>query len=447
MVSTGRWIFLVAGMLLTGSINTLTKKFQMESCGKSILGHTSVDASGKADCPEGEEKFAKPWSQNILMFVGEACVLTTVLCPTSRSSQARNRLEQSPNGRATRAPFYIFMVPAACDVLGTGIGGLGMLCVSAAVWQMTRGSIVVFTSVFSVVFLQAKKYAYHWISVGITVCGVSLVGAAAILDEGAGASGSSVLMGIGLVIIAQAFSAFQAVSEELFIKGYAASPARVVGSEGIWGIAYMIALLSLFYFLPGQDNGSYENFPDTMFKIVKSPFPLDVWGAIYLVSIGCYNFFGTTMTGQLSAVHRCLVDALRTAVVWGVELTVFYATKDSACSPEGRSRGECFGVEWGPHSYLQLIGFVVLLFGTLMYNAIIRVPGLYYPTEEMQRKSISPAMGYASPVAQLFSPVTKYFSPSASPAASPLAASPAARLLQHSVEGDIHIEVSGADGN
>jgi len=412
------------------------------------MGHTSVDASGKADCPEGEEKFAKPWSQNVLMFVGEACVLTTLLCPASRSSQARNG--KSANGE-TRAPFYIFMIPAACDVLGTGIGGLGMLYVSAAVWQMTRGSIVIFTSVFSVVFLQAKKYAYHWISVGITVCGVSLVGTAAILDEGAGAGGPTVLMGIGLVISAQAFSAFQAVTEELFIKGYAASPSRVVGSEGVWGITYMIFILFLFYFIPGQDNGSYENFADTMFKIVKSPFPLDVWGSIYLVSIGCYNFFGTTMTGQLSAVHRTLVDALRTAAVWGVELAVFYATQDSACSPQGRSNGQCFGVEWGPHSYLQLIGFVVLLFGTLMYNAIIKVPGLYYPTAEMQRKSmsISPAMGYASPVAQLFSPVTQYFSPSASPVASPAFrnSEAGARLLQDSVAGDVHIEVSGADGH
>lgn len=441
MVSTGRWIFLVVGMLFTGSINTLTKKFQMESCGKSMLGHTSVDAAGKPNCPEGEEKFSKPWSQNILMFIGEASVLTTLLCP-GRSSRQRSITQQTSAGGTQRAPFYIFAIPAACDVLGTGIGGLGMLFVSAAVWQMTRGSIVIFTSIFSVVFLKAKKYAYHWIAVGVTVCGVTLVGTAAMLDEGASGSGSTVLMGIALTIVGQAFSAFQAVTEELFIKGYAASPTRVVGSEGIWGILFMIVLLAFFYLVPGDDNGSYESFPDTMYKITKSPMPLDLWGFIYLVSIGMYNLFGTTMTGQLSAVHRCLVDALRTAVVWSVELSVFYSLRSSSCSPHGQENGECFGVEWGVHSYLQLIGFTVLLFGTLMYNAIIKLPGLYYPPPGEAQKPMAPAIGFASPVAQLFSPVTQFFSPSASPSASPAAVA----LLEDGPDGVLHLDVQ-PEGN
>jgi len=312
-----------------------------------------------------------------------------------------------------KPPFYIYAVPAACDVLGTGVGGLGMLFVSAAVWQMMRGSVVVFTSIFTVVFLQRPLYTYNWVAVGVTVCGITLVGTAAILNDGVGGAGSAALVGIGLIIFSQAFAAFQVIAEELYVKSYEAEPAAVVGSEGVWGILYMVVLLFAFYWFPGSDNGSYENFPDTVYKMSQSPMPLDIWCLAYLTSIGFYNYFGVSMSGQLSGVHRTLVDALRTALVWAVELGIFYATQKTGCSPEGRENGECFGTPWGKYSPLQLVGFAVLIVGTLMYKGLIKVPGLYYPPPGEEPK-VASIQGFSSPVAMLFSPVMSYFSPGSS---------------------------------
>ena len=62
----------------------------------------------------------------------------------------------------------------------------------------------------------------------------------------------------------------------------------------------MIVLLAIFFYVPGADNGSYENFPDTMFKIVNSPMPLDPFIVTYLVSIGLYNILGVTMDVRLT---------------------------------------------------------------------------------------------------------------------------------------------------
>jgi hypothetical protein len=40
------------------------------------------------------------------------------------------------------------------------------------------------------------------------------------------------------------------------------------------------------------------------------------------------------------------------------------------------------GHRWGHYSYVQLIGFVLLIGGTLVYNSVVKIPFLYYPTKE-----------------------------------------------------------------
>jgi hypothetical protein len=37
---------------------------------------------------------------------------------------------------------------------------------------------------------------------------------------------------------------------------------------------------------------------------------------------------------------------------------------------------------WGHYSYVQLIGFSLLIGGTLIYNSVVKIPFLYYPTKE-----------------------------------------------------------------
>lgn len=64
----------------------------------------------------------------------------------------------------------------------------------------------------------------------------------------------------------------------------------------------------------------------------------------------------------MSAAHRMVLDSVRTCVVWTAGLIFFH---------------EDF-------SYLQLIGFLILISGTLTYNVIgpFRIPGLDYSTHD-----------------------------------------------------------------
>lgn len=255
-------IGLIAGFLLTGSINTLTKKWQFQTCGPSE--HAVADASNP--CPEGEKQFHKPWTQNIQMFIGESLLLTIFMA----RRPARRRAREA--GTQERVPFYIFAVPAACDILGTGVGGVGMLYISASVWQMMRGSLIIFTCLVSMIFLKKKLYVYNWAAVLVAAFGLMLVGCSAVMDESSGSGGSSnVFLGIALTVISQMFAATQMVVEELYVKGYKAPAEQVVGSEGLWGIFYMLILLVIMYWIPGPDAGSYENAVDSLHMLAGKP--------------------------------------------------------------------------------------------------------------------------------------------------------------------------------
>lgn len=274
-----------------------------------------------------------------------------------------------------------------------------MLYISASVWQMMRGSVIVFTSILSVLFLRRKLYCYNWLAVAVSVCGLTLVGFSAVLDGGGGSS--DVVLGISFTVLSQLFCAIQMVIEEMFVKKYHAPAAQVVGSEGIWGILIMIALLTCMYYAPGQDvNGQYENAIDS-WELATNSATLAGLVVCYLISISFFNFLGVTISKQLSAVHRTINDALRTAIVWGVQLALFYAGSTT------------YGQGPTPHSWMQLLGFVFLVLGSVINHQVLKFPCLHYPSSLTQLRPMGAAT--MSPTAQGVSVLSFPGSPLASP--------------------------------
>src|SRR5205085_4383344 len=78
----------------------------------------------------------------------------------------------------------LLALPACCDIAGTTLMNVGLLFVAASIYQMTRGALVLFVGLFSVVFLKRKLYLYHWFSLLLVVVGVGLVGLAGALFKG-----------------------------------------------------------------------------------------------------------------------------------------------------------------------------------------------------------------------------------------------------------------------
>ena len=68
------------------------------------------------------------------------------------------------------------------------------------------------------------------------------------------------------------------------------------------------------------------------------------------VSIAFFNFAGLSVTKEMSATTRMVLDSLRTLVIWVVSLAL----------------------GWETFHGLQVLGFVVLLTGTMLYNGLHR---------------------------------------------------------------------------
>ena len=114
-----------------------------------------------------------------------------------------------------------------------------------------------------------------------------------------------------------------------FLKERKLPPEFVVGCEGSFGALMMVAIvLPTVYYLPGNDGGGvHENALDAGVLISNNAL-LAGLVVSYWISIAFYNFCGLAVAKSLSSVHRCLIDACRTVLVWGIELILAYAKLD-----------------------------------------------------------------------------------------------------------------------
>ena len=76
------------------------------------------------------------------------------------------------------------------------------------------------------------------------------------------------------------------------------------------------------------------------------------WSILICFSIASFNAFGVAVTKNASSAQRSTIDTSRTVLIWMVQLIL------------GKEK-----FDW-----LQLIGFILLVIGTLVYNEIVVVP-------------------------------------------------------------------------
>ena len=125
-------------------------------------------------------------------------------------------------------------LPACCDIAGTTLMNVGLLFVAASIYQMTRGALVLFVGLFSVLFLKHHLSFSKWMSLFIVVAGVALVGLAGVITKDDKATPRSsdgdsdveidyalrTVVGVLLIAAAQIFTAAQFVLEENIMARY-----------------------------------------------------------------------------------------------------------------------------------------------------------------------------------------------------------------------------------
>jgi hypothetical protein len=219
-----------------------------------------------------------------------------------------------------------------------------------------------------------------------------------------GSLGGLLHLGMALVLVAQVVQATQVVVEEKLLKDVNLPVMKIVGYEGVWGTAVMLPIFAVMYYIPGKDAGSFENITDSFLKLENSRQLLLVT-ILYTFCCMSYNLCAVCVTGALSAVHRTMFMALRTLIVWVVDLGVHYLVDPTSS----------WGETWSVYSWLELAGFIVLVCGQIVYAGMVELPGFNYA---------------ASPVLAAAAMQPNYQSPSAMKLNSPCLPPPAEEEYQ-----------------
>ncbi|XP_026969424.1 solute carrier family 35 member F6 isoform X1 [Lagenorhynchus albirostris] len=385
MAWTKYQLFLAGLMLVTGSINTLSAKwadnFVAPGCGGSQ-----------------EHSFQHPFLQAVGMFLGELFCLAAfylLLC------RAAGHPDTSMDPQQPFNPL-LFLPPALCDMTATSIMYVALNMTSASSFQMLRGAVIIFTGLFSVTFLGRRLALSQWLGILATIAGLVVVGLADLLSRndsqhklsevitgvagvgipglpstesldkafyklrcppspGGGHVGHQLMWtctcfpGDLLIIMAQIIVSIQMVLEEKFVYKHNVHPLRAVGTEGLFGFVILSLLLVPMYYIPagsfsGNPRGTLEDALDAFCQVGRQPLiALALLGNIS--SIAFFNFAGISVTKELSATTRMVLDSLRTIVIWAVSLTL----------------------GWEAFHPLQILGFLILLTGTALYNGLHRL--------------------------------------------------------------------------
>jgi len=363
ITQTKFYIFTIL-MIVSGSINTIANKFQQNLYSL-------------------ERKYSHPWFITTSMFIGESTCIIWYLFYKFNQRKGKEKKYLLDNDQPVtiklkkpEIPIYLIALPAVCDFLATTLMCLGLTMMAGSVYQMLRGSVILFTSILSVYFLKRVLYRHHFLGISLVIVGLILVGLGALVEKG-GKGAQTDLLGLLLVIIAQLFSSSQFIIEEKLMAVYSCHPLKLVGFEGAWGVLIYSCLMVIFYFsecpftdpnirdnicvLQDKEKGIYVIEDITLaFRQLGDNGVLLFMAILYTLSISLFNFVGINITKYVSAAARAVVDSVRTVFVWLFFLTMPFV-------PESTKE------YW---SWLQFTGFIVLIVGSITYNEIIEWPCL-----------------------------------------------------------------------
>lgn len=258
--------------------------------------------------------------------------------------------------------YFFLAIPSIFDLAATALCMMGLRYLDVSVYQLLRGSGIIFVALMKQHILGDHLYRFQWVGVFWNVVSVFLVGGTAILNsnESETVEPGEALLGVVLVMCGAFVQALQFVFEEkvMAMDEGAAPPLLLIGMEGVWGTLLCVTVVyPLAYYLPGPDHGCFEDPFNTYDMVVNTP--TIQWAFfIYFFAIFAYNLFAVLVTFLLNSVWHAILDNFRPITVWGTDMFIFYVIA-----------AEGFGEPWTKWSWVQLFGMCVLLYGTAVYNA------------------------------------------------------------------------------
>ena len=145
----------------------------------------------------------------------------------------------------------------------------------------------------------------------------------------------------------------------------------------MFGLCYQTVICIAFNFIPcsfgneacvfSPDGEPFLEQPLQYFRQIGGSLPLLLFCIFGALSIMCFNVLGVSVTKYVNALARMIADVTRTVIIWGVGLIV--------TATVGADR---VNYKWETLDLkailIQLVGFMILISGNLVYNRVIPLP-------------------------------------------------------------------------
>ena len=135
-------------------------------------------------------------------------------------------------------------------------------------------------------------------------------------------------------------------------------------------------MISIFTFIPCEfgveacvytDWGAYLERPDVYFQELGSNHILLGFCIFYVFTVMVFNITGLSITRYINALARAVCDVSRTVIIWIVGIVV------TVTAGETKENYKWENIAGGAIA-IQLFGFLLIIFGNLVYNRIIILP-------------------------------------------------------------------------
>jgi drug/metabolite transporter (DMT)-like permease len=252
--------------------------------------------------------FRKPWFMDWSMFLGMSLGIFN-----TQTFRTFTCAPHEPGGKLRGwSLFRQVSLPGLCDLLGTYLSNIALLYLAPSIWQMLRGSELIFTATWAIVYRHKKLGLADWVGVGVTVVGVAVVGISSILTEPHPSStthapASMQIMAMILILVAMGLAALQTVLEEELLHDVDATACELVSYEGLWGVYFTsLFALPLAQIMPeNAGEGLFEHTLESFQMLGASLKLFGLWFA-FVVAVFAYNLSGLALCAYTSAISRTI---------------------------------------------------------------------------------------------------------------------------------------------
>lgn len=278
----------------------------------------------------------------------------------------------SRSGPSSRIPLLAFFLQGFFGYFQGMMSSITSALIGVSIDYMMRSATLIGVSLIARFYFNRRFHNHEWTGMAIVALSLVLVGLSSVVS-----AGNSVTIHVSrplavLILILKAFSQ-AAYSVKLSLEQYFTQQKKmpalaVAGFESFWGFVIGACIvLPIVNFAPGiEGHGLHEDMRDTFAQLRNNP----GIAVMIVVAFTCefvYSVASVALTEATSAVVRTLVESFRTFLIWLVQLGLFYGLQ----RVKGWEKYRTIGEEWSVGSWIQLVGYGILIVGLLTYRGML----------------------------------------------------------------------------